>query len=163
MYGLLNAEKKDRAAGALSREQAEWRAVIVSSPRGREASADFQKVPMSRNLSQAARHQAAGSGELRARVWVAQCGWQAFCDSVTVRRVRVAAEILTERVIPCRLIFGQLSHCRCGRHRAELQTTATLNTTSRRQHGQDPDWSSRIGVAGSCLQQHIALLSLLHR
>jgi len=44
MYGLVNAEKKGRAAGALSREQAEWRAVIVSSPQESEASAGFQKV-----------------------------------------------------------------------------------------------------------------------
>jgi hypothetical protein len=40
MYGLVNAERKGRAAGALSREQAEWRAIIVE----REASAGFQKV-----------------------------------------------------------------------------------------------------------------------
>jgi hypothetical protein len=44
MYGLVNAKKKGRAAGALSREQAEWRAVIISSPQEREASAGFQKV-----------------------------------------------------------------------------------------------------------------------
>lgn len=100
---------------------------------------------------------------MRAGVWTAQCSWQAVCDSVTVRRVRVAAEFLAERVIPCRLIFGQLSHCRCGRHRAELQTIATLNTTSSRQHGQDTDWRPRAGVAGSCLQQHLAFLPLLHR